>query len=144
SYRSRTLGDDFWARRVTARRKFGLMLTHTYNEQLYRLDYGDFLAANRSFSGSLKSVWSVSRHLSAGLAAYAGTRTFDNYRFYEQIGPTLEYDLYPYDDSAGRLVTVAYSLLAGYNRYDAETLYGETREGIFRHTAVLNGTDYLI
>ena len=97
--------DDLYARRVTERHKIGFMFTHSYDEQRYRLDFGDLLVANRSYSGTVRSVWSLGKRFSAGLSEYAGTTTFSNYRFREQFGPTVEYDFFPYDDSAGRLVT---------------------------------------
>ncbi len=87
-----------------------------------------------NYSSRLLMVWSLNEHWSAGGTASASRSTFNNRDLAVSAGPALEYDIFPYDESTRRFVTLRYAVeVAGFD-YELETVEGKTKEVLPRHT----------
>ena len=88
------------------------------------------------FSGSI--VRSLSDHFSTGIFGNYINDTFQNYEYFVNFSPALEYNFIPYTEVLTREVTVAYKL--GYNFYEyvETTIYGFTSQKLFNQSLTLN------
>ena len=88
------------------------------------------------FSGSI--VRSLSDHFSTGIFGNYINDTFQNYKYFVNFSPALEYNFIPYTEVLTREVTVAYKL--GYNFYEyvETTIYGFTIQKLFNQSLTLN------
>ena len=88
------------------------------------------------FSGSI--VRSLSDHFSTGIFGNYINDTFQNYKYFVNFSPALEYNFIPYTEVLTREVTVAYKL--GYNFYEyvETTIYGFTSQKLFNQSLTLN------
>lgn len=88
------------------------------------------------FSGSI--VRSLSDHFSTGIFGNYINDTFQNFKYFVNFSPALEYNFIPYTEVLTREVTVAYKL--GYNFYEyvETTIYGFTIQKLFNQSLTLN------
>lgn len=137
SYRNHYLGSSLAASRVTAAQKLGLSATQSYSEGRYTLADGSrFTSINRSWTAGARGVRSLARRWSAGARASASHSTFGNVDFTYGAGPTLEFSLFPYAESARRSWIVAWEVHAYRAEYAQETIYGKREETLGYHRAV--------
>lgn len=109
-----------------------------------------------TFSGTL--VRSLGRHWSAGAQASALSSTYYNRDYNFVVGPAVEYDLFPYEQSTRRQLRFLYAVNLERDAYDQITLYGKTAQTMPNHALTaalslrekwgtvslsLNGTQYL-
>ena len=83
-------------------------------------------------------VKSLSQHWSAGVFGNLYSSTYINVRTGSRIQAALEYNLFPYQRSATRELTVAYLIGPRYFDYQEETIYGELKEQRFGHGLRIN------
>jgi hypothetical protein len=129
---SASYSGSFSANRVTDALKVQLAANGRYSESDYELEEGQiYTSLSRNLSASGSVVWSLTPHWSTGVVASASSATYTNQRMALRLGPALEYNLFPYSESARRQLTFTYALNARHNRYIEETIYEKTREGLF-------------
>lgn len=123
------------ANRVTADWKTDLSLEGSYDENSFDLNDGTtFINIQRNYSLELLQVKSVGNHLSVGVTGEVGSSTFSNQRRVVRVAPAVEYDLFPYQESAHRQLTVQYAAgLARYHYVDT-TIFSKTRETVAVHS----------
>ena len=85
-----------------------------------------------NFSGLL--VRSLGRHWSAGVQASAQSSTYQNRDYNYVIGPAVEYDLFPYDQSTRRQLRFLYGVNLEGDRYDQVTIFGKTAQTLATQT----------
>ena len=96
---------------------------------------GDTFTSERSrYSGDGSIVMSLSDHWSTGFFVGARHDTFTNLDFQYYVEPALEYNIFPYREVLRREITLAYKIGYLRNDYIDPTIFGETEEGIFRHS----------
>jgi len=103
---------------------------------------GDIRSFSRQSGGDALVVKSLGPHWSVGARGSANHSSFRNLDLQASVGPALEYDIYPYDQSTRRQLTVQYGVAPEYSNYTDTTIYGKLRETIVRqsHTASLSVT----
>ena len=137
SYRNHYLGSSASASRVTGELKLGASASHSYSEGRYTLSDGSrFTAINRSWSAGARGVRSLAPRWSAGARGNVSHSTYGNLDLSFGAGPTVEFDLFPYEESARRSWILAWEIRAYHADYAVETIYGKSRETLCYHRAV--------
>ncbi|MFN2400184.1 MAG: hypothetical protein ABR543_16340 [Gemmatimonadaceae bacterium] len=127
------------ASRTTEAWKLRFSLQNSYNESSFDLGEGR-TAANyqRSHGASGLIVKSLGSRWSAGGRAGISSSTFSNQELGLSLGPAVEYNFYPYDESTRRLLTARYSLGLSGQRYRDTTIFEKTRETLANQSLELN------
>ena len=122
------------ANRTTANLKVNLNGFANYRQQHFDLEEeGDYTAVRKSFDGRALIAKSLTNHWSAGGTAAVGSSTYTNYDVRTRFAPTVEYDIYPYNESTRRILTLLYSVGLINADYTEETIYGKASETLVDH-----------
>ncbi|HEV7994424.1 MAG TPA: hypothetical protein VGP25_21560 [Gemmatimonadaceae bacterium] len=117
------LSGSLSANRVTRDWKTSLRVDEYYSDQGFDIDGERVTSVRRDFGSNALQVRSLNEHWSAGLRASASTSTYFNQRLALSLSPALEYDLYPYDESTRRQLTMQYSAGVKRFQYNDTTVY---------------------
>jgi len=139
SYRYSYFSGNLSANRITERWKTLLSVYGSWTRNAYQLtdSLGNpywLVNPTHSFSFTGMLVRSLGRHWSAGLQGSALSSTYTNRDDNFVIGPAVEYDLFPYDQSTRRQLRFLYGINLERDDYDQITLYGKTAETLANHT----------
>ena len=114
--------------RTTQESKFDLFARYNYNRSSFDIDDETVVATNRSAFGRMLYVISISDHWSVGATLGAFTSTFNNVDFGIGPDPTIEYNVFPYSESARRQFTIKYNVGPSYRNYTEETIFEKLSE----------------
>jgi hypothetical protein len=92
-----------------------------------------FRNLQRNWDGDALLVRSVGSHLAAGFNASLSSNTFRNIRRALQLGPAIEYNLFPYREATRRELTFQYGVGVEINRYVDTTIFDRVRETLPVH-----------
>lgn len=130
-------GVSLSANRVSEAWKISNSVRGDYSEDTYELPsivgdtqvvYTEGKSVSRSYDADMLVVKSLGPHLSAGLRGSIGADTYSNTSLRADLGPAVEYNLFPYAESTRRQLTVQYSPSMRYFDYREVTLFGEVGE----------------
>ncbi|UCG89206.1 MAG: hypothetical protein JSW71_11975 [Gemmatimonadota bacterium] len=127
------------ADRVSEDLKINFGLRGEYELEEYdELEEGEsYTSTSEDYSANLLVVWSLSDHWSAGGRVGANRSTYLNHDLAISGGPTVEFNIFPYNESTRRAITFRYSVeIAAFN-YELETVEGETEEVLPRHALLV-------
>lgn len=117
------------ANRTTRDWKTRISLNGGYSESKFHFDGGGgFADYSHSYGVNELTVKSLTPHLSLGGTATFSSSTFLNQKFAGRVAPAIEYDLFPYDESSRRQLTVQYSIGASHFRYNDTTIFNKIAE----------------
>jgi hypothetical protein len=123
------------ANRTTANWKVNVDVETDYNREKFTLEEGEtFTAIRKEYETTAMVVKSLSNHWSAGIVGALGSSTFSNYDLRTRLGPGVEFDFFPYDEST-RILAVLYTVGVETSDYQEETIFGKTFESLFNHRA---------
>jgi hypothetical protein len=123
------------ANRTTEAWKLNFSVSASHNESRYTFTSGDtYTSVRRSYSSSALVVKSLTDRWSAGAKASANSQSYYNQDLAITASPVIEYDFFPYAQSTRRRLTVQYALGYSYFDYKEVTLFGESKEGLPRHS----------
>lgn len=105
----------------------------SYNRSSQALSTGTYVNVSTHYGASQVAVWSAGPHWSFGLRSSESSSTFYNTDLETHTGPAIEYDLYPYDQSTRRQLTIRYSPEVATFDYEQETLFFKTAETLTGH-----------
>ncbi|MGB7213110.1 MAG: hypothetical protein WBC97_10860 [Gemmatimonadales bacterium] len=142
------LGGSASASRITDRSKFRLSFNESYNHSAFDFDvvdstYGDTTifshtehtaSESKFYNADLLWVRSVGGHWSAGGEATATRSTSVNQKLALRLAPGVEYDVFPYSESAHRLLTFRYQVGVDRYVYDDTTIFDRTSETLLDQT----------
>ena len=132
-------GVNLSARRVTEKNKFNLNLRFSENRSTFNFDDEEIIAINDSRSIRVSDVISITDHWSTGAFARLGSSTFSNRDFYWTFKPALEYNIFKYQESAKKQLTLGYRIGIVSNDYIERTLFGKDEETLWEHNVSLGG-----
>ncbi|MCY4574276.1 MAG: hypothetical protein OXF01_15935, partial [Gemmatimonadetes bacterium] len=72
--------------------------------------------------------YALADHWSVGVQSQVRTHRRLNQKVRAQFSPALEYSFFPYEEATRRALTVLYQVGPSYQRYNEETIYGESSE----------------
>lgn len=117
------------ASRITAGSKIELSVNANRNEDRYTLPDGEVLRTKRR-NANVAGLFALSLddHWSAGLQLNGSSSISSNLDLGLRIGPAIEYDLFPYNESTRRQLILRYSVGVKSLKYDSLTVYDKLRE----------------
>ena len=127
------------ADRVSEDLKINFRLSAEYDrEEFDELDEGTtYVNVSEDYSASLLMVWSLDDRWSAGGRTSANKSTYLNHDLSVALGPAIEYNVFPYQESTRRSITFRYSVEAVAFDYELLTVEGETAEILSRHSLLI-------
>jgi hypothetical protein len=139
SKNSYNIDTDLSANRVTELMKLKLRLSVETEAGNYDVDGEDSYKSSKN-AQSLNGLYvhSINEHFSAGVFGSVLSRTYDNFKLNVNVGPAIEYNLFPYSESIRRQFSFLYKL--GYTNvaYKEETIYGKMKENLINHSLEIN------
>lgn len=128
------------ATRTTAAFKTIVGVNWNRNEERYTLldSLGEptdsvLVTKRRNYSAEMLMVKSINDHWSAGLQANAASSLTSNLEFGSRVGPTIEYNVFPYSQSTRRQLILRYSVGMKELNYDEITIYDRMTERMADH-----------
>lgn len=128
SQKEYALGSSFGADHITEKLKFRSELGYQVNREIYKDD--EETIENRQEEASLQAsvVYSLTPRWSIGFFADAYSSTYLNFKLGTEMGPAIEYNIFPWDKSDRKVFTIAYHLRSNYFNYNQKTIFGKTEE----------------
>lgn len=121
------------ADKITEDVRLSLSVDANYNESRSELSSGTFIGIQRSQSLNVKYVNSISDHWSWGTFGGSSSSIFNNFKFEYNVRGAIEYNLYPYSESAKRQFRMAYSFGPSQNFYNTTTIFNKDEEWLLSH-----------
>lgn len=127
-----SLSEQLSASRVTPDLKLSFSAWGNYAED--RFDVGDatLRSISRGLGAEAYAVVSLGPHWSWGGVTEAAASTFSNRALAVSLGPAVEYNIFPYDESTRRQFRLEARGTYQYVRYDEETIFDKLREHLLR------------
>lgn len=125
------------ARRTTESLKLNFRLAGDYSRDIIKAEEEgeeDFTIVRRFSEAEGLTVWSLGDRWSLGAYAAAGSSSRRNRDLSLELAPAIEFSLFPYAESSRRQILVTYLVGPAYYDYEERTLFGKTRETLFRET----------
>jgi hypothetical protein len=120
---------SFSANRTTEEWKIRLSASGWYSEDNYEFSDGSKTkSVFRSYSSRAFVVNSLSDHWSVGGHVQASVSTYRNTDLAIEIGPALEYNIFPYSESTHRALTFMLGVFLDYFDYNEITIFDKTSE----------------
>jgi len=131
NYETARASTSLSADRVTPDLKMEFDLRYSYRQTKYASTNSKSYRENWSIQSLL--VKSLGGQWSAGGRVSIASDTYNNYRLATNIGPAIEYNLFPYEESFSRQFRIQYGINALYNVYNDTTTFFKTNEFLLRH-----------
>ncbi len=131
NYETTRASSSLSADRVTPDLKMEFDLSYSYRQTVYTYTDNKSFRENWEMRGLL--VKSIGPKWSAGGRAGIEHDTYNNYKLAVNLGPAIEYNLFPYEESFKRQIRIQYGINGEYNNYNDTTTYFITSEFLLRH-----------
>ena len=130
-------GGSFDADRITEAWAIRSRISANYDRDVFEQEDGDIVSTASNNEVRLQVVKSLSPHWSAGLSTGSEATTFRNLDRSVELGPAVEYNVFPYAESTQREFTFAYRVEGQYVNYIEETIFGETEEWLAQQSLTI-------
>ncbi len=136
---SRDLTGYAKATKVDKQNKFAFSLRYNTGQNRYTFNGQEIKSSREFFYINTYRVWGINQHWSYGIFGQFNRSKFRNYAQSYSLFGGLEYNLFPYKESASK--SLVWTLKAGslYNNYFEKTVYNKTEEILWRASLMLNG-----
>jgi len=133
SYKELSLRSSVSATKITHDWKLELDFDHRYTKTKYT--YDDTVYTNdKNFMGfEALVVKSLGEHWSAGIRAELISSSYSNIDFAVDLLPSIEYNLFPYEESTHRQLRFLYGIGPSIRMYTDSTIYEEIQENLWMH-----------
>ncbi|GIW53140.1 MAG: hypothetical protein KatS3mg081_2495 [Gemmatimonadales bacterium] len=122
------------ASRITEQLKITLRLSGRYSRSEFELDSANtFVSTQRDINTDGLLAVSMGNHWSSGVLASVRSLTRLNQDLAVEMGPAVEFNIFPYGESTRRQLTIMYSAGFSHFRYEEETIFDKTEETLPRH-----------
>lgn len=123
------------ANRTTAALKVEFQVDAGYERQRFEIDSSQTIVSTQEFYGAEASaIRSLGPHFGAGAQLSARRSTFRNQSAALRAAAAVEWNLFPYVESARRLLTVQYQVGAERFSYFETTIFGRDNETLLDHS----------
>ncbi len=130
----------FSATKVTADWKVKLNLSYSLNENSFIVGDSTIATSTKSESASALVVRSISNHFSAGLNTSVNSSTYSNIKLQENVGPGIEYSLFPYSEATHRQIRLLYSIYGINTQCIDTTIFGNINSLYFGESLTASAT----
>lgn len=129
SSRFLNLFNSFSVNRTTNEHKFNFSLNYSLNESRFKLsDNETAISKQENASGNGTYVNSINDHWSVGVRGGFRSSTYSNIDFSSAVKPTVEYNVFPYDESSQHQFAFRYGIGPVYRNYKDTTTFGLIEE----------------
>lgn len=125
---TRSLSGFGLASRTTEAWKLQVGVDALYDLDRFNFDDEMITSVSRRSAVTGLVVKSLGRHWAVGVGGSVVSSTFTNQRNSVRFAPSIEYNIYPYDESSRRQVTISYAVGMSALRYREPTIFGKTQE----------------
>jgi hypothetical protein len=120
-----------WANRTTEETKFRFYGNLYMNHRRYEIpDEAPIVSDTNRKNLSTALYKSIDGHWSWGGGISLYSSTFDNARLYTSVGPSVEFDIFPYAEATRRELRLQYRLTYTWRDYYELTIYDKTEENL--------------
>ena len=126
--KERSLRGGFDATRITEGWKIEFESDGSFSRDEIELSDTTIVDSRREWDTDVSAVHSLARHWSLGAEARAGAATSTNQDFSASFLPTLEYSIWPYEESPRRSLRARYRVGARHFNYEETTVFGFDEE----------------
>jgi len=131
NYETSNIRTSLSADRVTEELKMEFDFRYT-NRQTYYTST-DSKSYRENWRVNTLLVKSLGHKWSAGGRAEIESDTYNNYKLSAGMGPAIEYNFFPYEESFKRQIRIQYGINGRYNNYNDTTTFFVTSEFLFSH-----------
>ncbi|MFO7851588.1 MAG: hypothetical protein ACQERS_05880 [Bacteroidota bacterium] len=131
NYETLRTSSSLSADRVTPDLKMEFDMRYSYRQTIYTSTEDKYFRKNWNVRSLL--VKSLGHHWSVGGRTSISSDTYNNYKLGVNLGPAIEYNLFPYEESFKRQFRIQYGINGHYNNYNDTTTYFKTSEFLLRH-----------
>ncbi|MDX2444169.1 MAG: hypothetical protein QNK30_10255 [Bacteroidales bacterium] len=128
SYKSFDLENSINIRKITPDWKFEFDVEYDMRRNKYISDDTTIIAIRESIRSENLIVKSINSHWSAGLSFGLGNSTYRNNKFFFDIYPSVEYNIFPYEESNFKQFRIQYGLGLNNFTYNDSTIYNKIQE----------------
>jgi len=136
---SRSLSGYAKATKVDKKNKFSFSLRYNTGENSYTFNGQEIKSSREFFYINTYRVWGINQHWSYGIFGGFNRSKFRNYAQSFGTYAGLEYNFFPYKESASKSLVLTSKVGSLYNRYFEKTVYNKTEEILWRTNLMLNG-----
>jgi hypothetical protein len=122
------------ANRTTEAWRISLSANGNYSASSFTFDTTTSYFYSHSYGANGLVVKSMGPHWSSGVNSGFSSSTRQNQKLQAYVGPSVEYDIFPYKQSTRRMFTLRYTLNASTVSYDEETIYDKTSEQLLQQS----------
>lgn len=120
------------ASRVTELWKTSMNGRFSYRENTYDVTDGTLSVVQRDGSVYGLVVKSIGDHWGVGATSYSETSTRNNIDFSLSVSPTIEYNIFPYDQSSQRELRIQWELNFRHYNYNEITVFEKLEESVIQ------------
>lgn len=128
TYQNTELEGGFSAWRTTPTWKFSVSSGVAHNRLRFDLARGTFKDNRTRWNVDTRLIYALADHWSVGLMGSGGRFLTYNLNLRLAVTPTLEFSVFPYEETTRRSFTFRYSMARIYNEYTERTVYDQTAE----------------
>ena len=121
------------ANRTTEQWKINVRGRFSKRESTFELTDNSVTSVVETWSATGLLVKSLGDHWSIGSTGSAGRSTFTNQDFFWSFTPGVEYNVFPYDETTRRSLTIQYLVGLTHWDYEERTIFGEESETRLNH-----------
>lgn len=132
--KSYDLEGEVEAERITEAWKLQFRAESEYELDVFEIDGETVRSSSRDYDVDAGVVKSLGAHWGAGTSATAFSRTFTNTDLALRLTPAVEYNVFPYQISDQKELTVTYRVGPEYRNYRERTIFGKTQEVLGEHS----------
>jgi len=127
------------ASKVLEKNKFSFRLSYNTGSNFFKFNGQTITSEREYFNVDVYQIWGINQHWSYGIFGFF---TRSKYRNYDKlIGgyAGLEYNFFPYKESASKSLVLTGKLGSAYSRYFEKTIYNKQEEQLWQAKLLLNG-----
>lgn len=132
---SLSLNGSLTANRITNESKTRIEGSTYYNKNTFHIDdTTEIVSLFRNYYANINQVWSISKHWSAGTEINYYSSIYENIKSSYYAGASLEYDIFPYNESSTRMLYFSYTLAPLYRKYNSTTILFRDEQYLMRQS----------
>ena len=135
-----SFGGEITVDRITPELKISTAFAVAVDKMSYELKDFSFKTSTKIWNYGSLVVKSLDDHWSVGGWLHAASSTYNNEKYFFELAPAVEYNIFPYSEYTRKSLFFLYRLILGYAQYQEETIFGKTKEwlGSESFTVALN------
>ena len=122
------LSSSVKADRITETFKFKSEVSYNLNKEIYNNSGEKIISTKKEAEINSRLIYSISSRWSVGVFGKISTSTYLNLHSAINVGPAIEYNIFPWDKSDNKVFTIGYNVKANSFSYNKLTIFNEMRE----------------